>query len=192
MGIATLQEDYRVVYPNDPWEAKGLLGVQAIRYVNESQKRESRRGPRMDSLNCTLGGTQELPESIRLPGAQGHGIQEALRVDGKVASLSHTQIGSHDGVDILGDNGKQFGEVGDHDVHHPTLKPGEVHLHVHPADHLLEGHSSHTSNEAPAPKGPFVDCCRQRIKSRGLQLGGMGGDGATLKGWPREPVGGGG
>ena len=44
---------------------------------------------------------------------------------------------------------------------------------MHRADYLLEGHPPHTSNEA------LIDRCRQGIESRRLQLGDLGGDGAT-------------
>ena len=46
-------------------------------------------------------------------------------------------MGSYDGEDVLGDDVKKLCEFGDQDVHRPALKPGEVQLHVHRADHLL-------------------------------------------------------
>ena len=89
-----------------------------------------------------MGGTQELGHGTRLPGAQGQGIREALSVGGEVVSLSQAHSGPHNGVDVLGDHVEELGEVGDEDVHHSVLKPGEVQLHVHCADHFLEGHPS--------------------------------------------------
>ena len=64
------------------------------------------------------------------------------------------------------------------EVHHNSNRTeGEVQLHVHRADHFVEGHSPHTSYEARAPWGPLVYGCRQGVESRGLQLGDVGGDG---------------
>ena len=107
-------------------------GRTTVRYVHELQKGESRRGPRMDSLDWTLG----VPRSCtRVSNCQG--IREALCVGGEVAGLLQAHMGSHDGVGVLGDDVEKFREVGDQHIHNPALKPGKVHLHAHRADHLL-------------------------------------------------------
>ena len=54
-----------------------------------------------------------------------------------MVSLSQAHSGPHEGSDVLGDHVEKLGEVGDEDAHHPVLKPGEVQLHVHRADHFL-------------------------------------------------------
>ena len=69
-----------------------------------------------------------------------------------MVSLSKAHPGPHDGVDILGDHIKELGEVGDEDVHNSVLKSGEVQLHVHRADHFLEGYPSYASHEAGPPR----------------------------------------
>ena len=61
------------------------------------------------------------------------------------------------------------------------LKLGEVQLHVHCADHLLEGHSSHGSHEARAPQGPLVYSSCHGVEGHGLQLRDVGGDGYGLQ-----------
>ena len=57
------------------------------------------------------------------------------------------------------------------------LKSGQVQLHVHRADYLLEGYPPHAPHEAGAPKGPLVDGRRHGIEGRGLEFGDVGGDG---------------
>ena len=122
-GIATFQEDYRVVYPYEPREAKGLHRVRAV--CDSMNRRKGRATVALAWTPCIVpwGGTQELRQSIRLLGAQGQGTREALRVGGPVASISQTHMGSHDGVDVVGDDVKKFCEVSDQDVQHPALKP---------------------------------------------------------------------
>ena len=56
-----------------------------------------------------------------------------------MASLSRAHTGSHNAVDVLGNHVEEFREVSYHDVHYQALKLGKVQLHVHRADHLLEG-----------------------------------------------------
>ena len=87
-----------------------------------------------------------------------------------MASLSQAHLGPHDGVDVLGDHVEEFGEVGDEHIYHLVLKRGDVQLHVHCADHDLEGHPSHASYEARAPKSPPVYSYRPGVESCGLQL----------------------
>ena len=53
--------------------------------------------------------------------------------------------GCHDWVNILGDHVEKLREVFDKDIHQLVLKFGKVQLHVHRADHFLEGHSPHDS-----------------------------------------------
>ena len=90
-------------------------------------------------------------------------------------------MGPRNGADVLCNDVKKFRDFGYRDIHHPALKPGEVRLHVHRADHFLEGHSPHTPNEARVPKGLLVNGFRQGIESRRFQLGDVGGDGDTLE-----------
>ena len=106
----------------------------------------------MDPLDSAVGGTQELGQGTRLPGAQGQGIREALSVGGEVVNLSQAHLGPQNGVDVLDDPVEEFGKVDDEDVHHSVLKLGKVQLHVHRADHSLEAHPSHASYEARAPR----------------------------------------
>ena len=77
----------------------------------------------------------------------------------------------------MGDHLEELGEIRDQDVHYPVLKRGQVRLHVHRADHLLEGSSPHAPYEAGAPQGPLIDGCRHSVEGRGLELGDVGGDG---------------
>ena len=80
----------------------------------------------------------------------------------QVASLSQAHSAPQDGVDVLGDHFEKFRKAYYQDVHYLMLKLGEVQLHVHRADHLLEGHSPHASYEARAPQGPLVYSCDVR------------------------------
>ena len=98
-----------------------------------------------------------------------------------MASLSQAHTGPYNGVDVLGDHVEEFREVCYQDVHYPVLKLGEVQLHVHHADHLLERHSSHASYEARAPQGPLVYSCHWGVEVRGLLLRDVGGDGYALE-----------
>ena len=85
-----------------------------------------------------------------------------------MANLSRAYTGPQDGVDVLGDHVEEFHEVCDEDVYHSVLMLGEVQLHVHRVDHLLEGHASHASYKARAPQGPLVYSCCQGVESRRL------------------------
>ena len=124
----------------------------------------------MHRLDSAQVGTQEVGQGTRLPRAQGQGIREALSVGGEVVSLSKAHSGPHDGVDVLGDHVEEVGQVGDVDIHHSVQKLGEVQLHVHRADYFLQGHASHSSQEARAPQSPLVYSCCQGVECRGLQL----------------------
>ena len=94
-----------------------------------------------------------------------------------MACVTQAHSGPHNRLDILGDDVKELGEVGDQDVHHPMLERGQAQLHVRTTswrDTLLM-----TPPEARATKGPLVYICRQGIEGRRLQLGDVGGDGGT-------------
>ena len=65
--------------------------------------------------------------------------------------LPHAHPGPHYRVDVLGDHVEEFREICDQDVHYSVLKSGQVQLHVHRADHLLQGHSPHAPHEAGPP-----------------------------------------
>ena len=57
------------------------------------------------------------------------------------------------------------------------VKSGQVQLHVHRADYLLEGYPPHAPHKAGPPQGPLVDGCRHGIEGRGLEFGDVGRDG---------------
>ena len=143
MGIAPLQEDDRVVHPHESREAEGLHRRGPVCDVHVSQERERRRRPRMDPLDGTLGRTQELRQGVGLPGALGQGVGKTLGMGGEVVGLSQAHPGSHYRVNVLRDHVEEFREIRDQDVHYPVLKPGQVQLHVHRADDLLEGYPPH-------------------------------------------------
>ena len=87
-GVASFQDDNCVVHPHEPREAKRLYRRGPVRDIPEAQERESCRCACMDPLDSAVGGTQELGQGTRLPGAQWQGVREALTVGGEVVSLS--------------------------------------------------------------------------------------------------------
>ena len=104
VGIASLQEDDRVVHPHESRKAEGLQRRGPVRDVHESQEWERRRRPRMDPLDCTLGRFHELRQGVGLPGAQGQGVGEPLGIGGEVVCLPPAHPGPHYRVNVQGDH----------------------------------------------------------------------------------------